>query len=371
MTFNLIALATAVLAGVLAAATGAAVAGRRELGAKTLVTSALVLIAVPGVVAIVARAQGDLQFFGLLHVLYLVLTIGLPIAALTLLLWSRRSRLPRRRFITGLLVVGMVPAAVGIYASHIEPFWLRVDRVSIELEGVAQPFRIGVLSDLQTPVIGDYETSAVTRLIAEAPDVVLIPGDWWQTRNGRLDPETAVGFRELLVRLDDAIEHVVAVGGDNDRAYRLREITEGTNVLVLDNEIAEITVDGQSVWIAGLGNDEDADLEWRDTLDGLAEAPDNAVRLVLAHRPDAVLEVDAEDRVDLVVSGHTHGGQVAVPLFGPLLTFTEVPRSVAAGGLSSVDGTSIYVSTGVGRERRQAPQVRFLVRPSIGVLDIS
>ncbi len=76
------------------------------------------------------------------------------------------------------------------------------------------------------------------------------------------------------------------------------------------------------------------------------------------------------DHFDVLVAGHTHGGRVAIPFFGPPVPRSSVSRSVAAGGLHDLDGHTIYVSTGVGRERVHAPQVRFGVRPSIGILDL-
>ena len=87
------------------------------------------------------------------------------------------------------------------------------------------------------------------------------------------------------------------------------------------------------------------------------------------HKPDAIELLHARP-ADLLVAGHTHGGQVSLPLIGPPLTLSSVPRHIAAGGLGELDGTPIYVSTGVGRERGNAPQLRFGVRPSIGIIDL-
>ena len=52
------------------------------------------------------------------------------------------------------------------------------------------------------------------------------------------------------------------------------------------------------------------------------------------------------------------------------MTLSDVPRDVAAGGLHTISGNRIYVSPGIGLERGQAPQLRFLVRPTVGVLDL-
>jgi predicted MPP superfamily phosphohydrolase len=97
---------------------------------------------------------------------------------------------------------------------------------------------------------------------------------------------------------------------------------------------------------------------------------DGTIRILVAHRPDAVLDLAPDSRVDLTVAGHTHGGQIVLPGFGPLVTFSGVPRHVGAGGLHEIDGNPIYVGTGVGLERGQAPQVRLFCRPSIGIVEL-
>ena len=88
------------------------------------------------------------------------------------------------------------------------------------------------------------------------------------------------------------------------------------------------------------------------------------------HYPVPVLSLTPGTTIDLILSGHTHGGQVALPRLGPLVTASDVPRVVAAGGLHVVDGHPIYVSTGVGLERGQAPQLRFGVPPSVALITI-
>jgi predicted MPP superfamily phosphohydrolase len=72
----------------------------------------------------------------------------------------------------------------------------------------------------------------------------------------------------------------------------------------------------------------------------------------------------------LTLSGHTHGGQLQLPLVGPLTTASNVPRDVAAGGLHSLDGRRLYVSRGIGVERDQAPRLRFGAPPEISIVTL-
>ena len=98
---------------------------------------------------------------------------------------------------------------------------------------------------------------------------------------------------------------------------------------------------------------------------------DADVRIVMSHAPDTVLAMRGEPRADLIVAGHTHGGQIVVPGFGPPMTLSHVPRHIARGGLHTHAGRAIYVSRGIGLERRQAPRVRLLCPPEISVLTLS
>jgi predicted MPP superfamily phosphohydrolase len=90
--------------------------------------------------------------------------------------------------------------------------------------------------------------------------------------------------------------------------------------------------------------------------------------IVVAHAPDFALGYAP---ADLLVAGHTHGGQVQAPFIGPLLTLSRVPRNWAAGGLIGLDGDRhLVVSRGIGMERGWAPRLRFLCPPQLVVIDL-
>lgn len=316
-------------------------------------------------VSIVTLLSPNGNLFALAHVLYTIGTIGIPIAALIMLF--RASEAPK--VIRGFLALATLAAPLGIYATYIEPFWLRVDRaVVLSTPETAGP-RIGVLSDLQTPHIGDYESRAIGTLLDEKPDIILIPGDFWQMSPEEFEfrkPE----FIAAMARLDAGAPYVIAVNGNTDNVDGLRELTAGTSILVLDNEVVEVDVNGVRVRVGGISLAGD-DTKRPAVISELATGDSAVVRILLAHQPDEINLIPAGVPIDLIVAGHTHGGQIQIPFFGPPFTLTSVPRDVAAGGLHTLDGYPIYVSTGVGRERFRAPQVRFGARPSVGIIDFS
>ena len=299
------------------------------------------------------------------HVAYLVVVVGVPLAGAVVLGFART----RPRTITALCLASFAVIPVGVYATHIEPFWLRVDSVELAVQSIGEPIRIGVIADLQATEIGSYENDALDRLIALEPDIVVFPGDLHQLDPDQLD-ERAPQFTEVIRRLVDAVPVVYLVNGHSDTPADLRRITRGTGAKVLDNEIDTFELKGSVIHIAGISllDDKYELAAWR-AAGQLADDDLAQLRILLSHEPDAV-KLLGRRPVDLLVSGHTHGGQVSIPFFGPPITASSVPRQVAAGGLHELHGTPVYVSTGVGRERGNAPQMRFGVRPSIGIIDL-
>lgn len=89
--------------------------------------------------------------------------------------------------------------------------------------------------------------------------------------------------------------------------------------------------------------------------------------IVFGHSPNFALgNVDA----DLLIAGHTHGGQIRLPIFGAIITMSSVPNAWAAGATNLGDGRTLVVSRGIGMERGKAPRLRFLCRPEVVIVDI-
>lgn len=326
-----------------------------------------------GQLAVLRFAGGD--HFDAMAVIYLDIVLVLPLLAGTLLLggWvGHRWGLPRLgRVASALAVVAMLAAPLGFYSTHIEPYAVSVEHVRQPLPAERagdDVVRIGVLTDLQTTRIGGYERRAVRLLNEAEPDVVLIGGDLFQGTPSQFQTNRDA-LRQLMMSIE-APGGVYVVEGDTDDAAALGAMFAGTSVTYLWNEVAETQVGDRTLAIVGLGNNRGRDHRYGiAAIEELSTAPATTATIALGHRPDWVFDVPG-GLVDLVVAGHTHGGQIQLPVVGPLMTLTDVPRDVAAGGLHEVGGTPIYVSHGVGHEQQGAPQIRFLAPPNVGLIEL-
>jgi hypothetical protein len=199
------------------------------------------------------------------------------------------------------------------------------------------------------------------------PDIILVPGDIFQGADDEFERELPALW-ELSTRLH-APHGVYVVPGNVERTDRLKRLCDGAALRLLLNDTVAVDVNGHRVAIGGVELNCRSPAA-RETIRRLGANQTCDVRILLSHLPDAVLDLRASDGIDLVVAGHTHGGQIQLPGFGPLVTFSHVPRRTAGGGLTRVNDVLIYVSRGVGMERSQAPPLRFFCPPEITLLTL-
>ncbi|MCB9897467.1 MAG: metallophosphoesterase [Planctomycetes bacterium] len=317
-----------------------------------------------------------LHVFGVMNLAWIVGTVVAPAAGLGVLLAFARGR-PVTRPTRVVAVLSLLAVPLAVDAQFVCPDDLRTEQATVALDASrsgVEPLRIAVLADLQCTSIGDHEREAFDRIVAMQPDLVLVPGDIYQGPTERFEQELPA-FQEQFRRLH-APGGVWVVPGNTDYQDGLLRLLEGSDARLLRDRIGRVRVRDREVAIFG-ADERPHELEevWRSGTPGLldfAEAPeDGSVRILLAHRPRIVDELPPQSRVDLVVSGHTHGGQVALPFLGPPLVLSPLPRQIAAGGLHERAGNRVYISRGVGMERMNAPRIRFLVPPEVSLLTLA
>lgn len=335
------------------------------VGVGALLRAGVVLFAAAAACTFVAPAFGT-SAFGMIRILYLAGVVALPLVALAVLGARAAKRITATRPAIALAAAAFLAAPLGFHMTFIEPFKLRVETATLVVandRAGSAPVTFGVFADLQCDSVGDHERAAVDLLMAQRPDVILIPGDLFQ--GSRTEWGAARDALRDLLRKLDAPGGVFFVVGDVD-PDDVAELMREADIRVLDDEVVRIRVRDREVTIGGVSNRDEAVVRELERAPGAGD-----VRVLLCHRPDHVLGLAPDTRIDLTVAGHTHGGQIVVPGFGPPMTLSRVPRDVAAGGLHRMDGRAIYVSRGIGVEHNQAPRMRFNCVPEVSVVTVT
>jgi len=344
--------------------------GRLMLHSLTALTSLVPAAAFALGVAIVWFALTR-DFFALVRIGYYQIAAVPVMLGIYLLIGSFRrgpaARTPAPIVVALLL---MMPAPICAYASFIAPYQLIVERAEVPMPRMTAgptPIKVAVIADLQTAKITDYERRAIDLALAEKPDLILMPGDFFQC-SWRQWKAGEVAFREEMQRLACRFG-TFAVLGDVDDLDDMTQLLHGTPVRLLHNEVATLNINGQRIAIGGV----ELQPGTRASDATISELADTGcdVRILLAHRPDLVFRIPDIAAIDLVVAGHTHGGQIVIPGFGPPITLSHVPREAAAGGLHLVNRQCLYVSRGVGCERGSAPPMRLFCPPELTVLTLT
>ncbi|WP_308915108.1 metallophosphoesterase [Jannaschia sp. LMIT008] len=303
------------------------------------------------------------------------MTLGIP--------WPRLR--PGGRAVAAGLLFGLT--VVGpLWALLVEPRRLRVQRYALTLPRWPRghDVRVAVVADLHAG--GPHMVAARIRRIvaltnAQAPDVVLLLGDYRADHVGTWPRLWTDRIASLLSGLS-APGGVVAVLGDHDWTQdpaaqargappvRMGAMLERHGIRVLHNDAARLSVRNRALWVAGLGDQRALHRpEGRIGLDDLdatlGGVPDDGTPVILcAHQPDVFPRVPL--RVDLTVSGHTHGGQIR---FGPWVPFVPSRHGAryARGHVSEGD-RDLVVSSGLGCS---GLPVRFGVVPEVVTIDIA
>ena len=236
-----------------------------------------------------------------------------------------------------------------VYATHLEPRLLKVRRAVIRTRKVQRPIRILHISDIQSDAVGTYEERAFATMRDLAPDLVAHTGDLLQplppaTFDSEL-PKLMSLFRTLKPRMG-----VYSVYGDVDGDLHRVPKGELGGLQMLQCEPAVVNEAGVRLRIFGLscGRSRGGPSVRELVASWLATTSPGDFTILLGHAPDYVMSIQALP-VDLCLAGHTHGGQIRIPLYGPIVTLSSVPRAWARG-FREIGATRLNVSAGVGSE---------------------
>lgn len=249
-------------------------------------------------------------------------------------------------------MVAVLAVFIPIDGFLIEPYRIEVTHHTV-LAPINPPIKIAHLSDIHTSGLGRRERELVHIVDRERPDLIVITGD---SINVTSDYPA---FLELLKKLHAPLG-VWAVRGNHEDWWPVKneqEFYESAGVKLLLNSSGQVR---EGVWLIGFddmyGGSPDLEKAFRGV-------PEGAYNIALFHSPVYVSVVAG--RADLALAGHSHGGQVCLPVLGPVWTPPFVGEYF--GGWFEKQGTKMYVSRGVGTSIVDA---RFWCRPEIAIHEV-
>jgi predicted MPP superfamily phosphohydrolase len=251
-----------------------------------------------------------------------------------------------------------------IYAYTIEPYWPEVTHVALSSPKLHVPLRIVHISDLHCDGTVRLEKRLPELIREQHPDLIVFTGDTF------VKEEAIPQAKELLAQFVAIAPTYVVLGNwDSEWARVWRQnvahpvFFEGTGIHNLAGHGESVEVRGQSIWITGAASNQQHSVPAL-----LQEVPADKFSIFLFHFPDEV-ELVAPSRVDLYLAGHTHGGQIALPFYGALMTLSKYDKKYESG-LHRIGNAWLYVNRGIGLEGHP-PRARFFARPEITVIDVS
>ena len=279
---------------------------------------------------------------------------------------ANRKKWSRRKFLAG-AVAGVVGSFA--YAKFLEPRWLAVRREQVRLNKMGGvPIRLLHLSDFHASeqVSLDYIQRAVRRGVELKPDLVCLTGDFITSRYDAFDR-----YAEILKSITDAAPAWAVLGNHDGGKWvgtagysntrLVRELLSSARIELLHNRSTEVKIQGHRLILAGVG---DLWAEELDAASAFSEARPDGPTILLSHNPDSK-EILSKHAWDLMLCGHTHGGQCNLVFFGT--PFAPVRDKRYVRGLHRWNDRWIHITAGVGNLHG----MRFNCRPEVNLLTLT
>ena len=269
---------------------------------------------------------------------------------------------------TILIVSVLVILGLGIWtlwgntALEVNEYEIMSDKIPEAFTG----FRIAQVSDLHNKDFGEGYGQLLTLLSEINPDIIVVTGDLIDSRQTDLDVALEFAWQA------GKIARVYYVSGNHEaRVPEYEDLKTGlvkAGVVILENQKVEITREGESITLMGIDDPSfqedylfgDSESVARQAIENLQNESDGYT-VLLSHRPE-LFDLYVETGMDLVFSGHAHGGQFRLPFVGGLVAPNQGFFPKYDAGLFSEGSTNMIVSRGVGNS---IIPIRFNTRPEI------
>ena len=251
---------------------------------------------------------------------------------------------------------------------------LMVNEIKITNDKIPQSFegfRIAQVSDLHNAELGKDNNKLIEKLNECEPDIIVLTGDLIDSNHTNL--EVALSFAQQAVKIAPCYfvtgNHEAWVGSQYEE---LKTSLENAGVTVLQDEAIELNYGDECIQLIGLN---DPDFSERDSFlsESILETKlsqvniSNGFTILLSHRPE-YFNVYQNKNIDLVLSGHAHGGQFRLPFLGGVIAPNQGFFPKYDAGIYTENGTTMIVSRGIGNS---IIPVRINNRPEIIIIELN
>ena len=263
------------------------------------------------------------------------------------------------------ILIDVALSVITVYATWVEPFNISVTRKHLHVPTAILPRELRLLhiSDIHYEGDSPREAQLLKIVETESPDVIVLTGDYLNL-SSVFDPLAHTGAKKLLSQLK-APMGVYAVSGSPavDHMDIVPEIFEGLSIRWLQDEACCLPLSGANLCFVGIVNTYNEQRDINALKQIIQECPKHSYALLLYHTPDLMPNA-TEMGVNLYLCGHTHGGQISLPVYGAVVTSSKWGKRYERG-LYCEEKTFLYVSRGLGMEGMGAPRARFFARPEV------
>ena len=273
-----------------------------------------------------------------------------------------------KRKIIYLLLSLLIICFICIYEIYISYNSLEVNNYSITNSKINDSINVAIISDLHDNQLGENNKELIDKINSQSPDIILVIGD--MVNSDSKNSKIAINLMKELCKDNKVffslgnsdIDYIEA--GTSDLIKELEDV----GVTVLDKAYEDIEINGNTIRIGGMYayafglndfNSVDKDTMEEGVYDFLCDFQDtDNYKIMMAHRPDSFIFGNASEvwDIDLVVSGHTHGGQVVLPFLGGLYVGDQGFFPEYDKGLFDLNKIKILISSGLGAGKQKLPR---------------
>ena len=280
---------------------------------------------------------------------------------------SRKKRIIVLAVVAAVLLALIIWTVWGNTALELNTYTISSDILPEAFDG----YRIAHISDLHNAEMGKDNEKLLDMLRETEPDIIAITGDIIDSRNTNID--IALQFTKAAMEIAPCY---YVTGNHEARISKYDELKAGmeaAGVVVLEDEKTKISLEGGEITLIGVNDPSyqtdylfgDAEAVMQSKLQEISDA-ENEFTILLSHRPE-LFEVYADNKMDLVLSGHAHGGQFRLPFVGGLVAPNQGLFPKYDAGLYTEENTNMIVSRGIGNS---ILPFRFNNRPEVILIEL-